>query len=145
MREVYENTPYPTITDDELDASIINAWYSLYKNGKLKISDDGLNLVIIRSKPIRFWIQKKEIQEMADLQDKDMSGVMFPVKDRKSEKHPTHTGNILIGGVKYALSGWAKISAAGHEYQSLAARVWQDKAPGSGQGATDKKDVDLFA
>jgi uncharacterized protein (DUF736 family) len=53
---------------------------------------------------------------------KDMSGALFPAREKKSENSPDYTGDVTIGGVKYRLSGWRKESAKGVKYMSLAVR-----------------------
>jgi len=41
------------------------------------------------------------------------SGVLFPEKEKKSEKSPDFKGNILIGGKPLRLAGWKKIGKRG--------------------------------
>lgn len=41
---------------------------------------------------------------------KDGDGILFRVKEVKSEKHPTMTGNLLLGGVEYDIAAWTKTS-----------------------------------
>ena len=40
------------------------------------------------------------------MENKDMTGVLFMVEDRASDKHPNLTGNVLIKGEKYYISAW---------------------------------------
>jgi len=40
--------------------------------------------------------------------DNTNRGAVWPNKDRKSDKHPTHTGSINVDGVEYWVSAWAK-------------------------------------
>ena len=53
------------------------------------------------------------------MENKDMTGVLFMVDDRKSDKHPNLTGNLLIKGEKYYVSGWSNIAKSGKKYISL--------------------------
>ena len=62
--------------------------------------------------------------------DRDNTGVLFNVADKKSENHPDFTGNVIIGGKKYALSAWKKTSGSGVSYQSLSVREWTENPPG---------------
>ena len=36
----------------------------------------------------------------------DNSGALFPVKERASDKHPTHSGNVNVGGKDWFVVGW---------------------------------------
>ncbi len=60
----------------------------------------------------------------------DMTGVLFPVTEKKTDKHPDYTGRVEIGGVKYSLSAWSKTSAQGNGYVSLSLREWVDRPAG---------------
>ena len=53
------------------------------------------------------------------MENKDMTGVLFMVDERKSDKHPNLTGNLLIKGEKYYVSGWSNIAKSGKKYISL--------------------------
>ena len=53
------------------------------------------------------------------MENKDMTGVLFMVEDRASDKHPNLTGNLLIKGEKYYVSGWSNIAKSGKKYISL--------------------------
>ena len=57
---------------------------------------------------------------------RDNSGAMWKNKRKKTENHPDFTGECLIGGQAYWLSGWARESAQGNRYTSLA---FKPKAP----------------
>jgi hypothetical protein len=83
-----------------------------------------------------------EIDNMANTErNNDMTGVLFTVKEKKSANHPDFTGNVEIGGVKYSLSGWSKVSGNGNAYTSLALREWveRESAPQTQTEAPAKK------
>lgn len=48
--------------------------------------------------------------------DDNMKGVLFKAKERKHEKSPEYTGNVVIGGVKYRLAAWVNTSREGQKY-----------------------------
>ena len=48
-----------------------------------------------------------------------MTGLLFMVEDRASDKHPNLTGNVLIKGEKYYVRGWSNIAKSGKKYISL--------------------------
>ena len=47
------------------------------------------------------------------MENKDMTGVLFMVEDRASDKHPNLTGNVLIKGEKYYISAWSNTAKSG--------------------------------
>lgn len=51
---------------------------------------------------------------------KDMSGSLFPNKDKKTDKHPDRNGTVKIEGVEYWASGWVKQDKNGQPWLSLA-------------------------
>ena len=53
------------------------------------------------------------------MENKDMTGVLFMVEDRKSDKHPNLTGNLLIKGEKYYIPAWTNTAKSGKKYISL--------------------------
>ena len=61
------------------------------------------------------------------MESKDMTGVLFPVENKQSDKHPNLTGNIVIKGEKYYISAWSNISKNGKKYISLKANEEQKK------------------
>ena len=63
------------------------------------------------------------------MESKDMTGVLFRVSKKKSERSPDYTGNVVIGGEKYRLAGWLKMSRKGDEYLSLAVSEEEGKVP----------------
>lgn len=58
---------------------------------------------------------------MSDREQKDMSGVLFRVKEKQSDKHPDFDGNIVIHGEKFYLSAWLNESKNGVKYLALKA------------------------
>lgn len=73
--------------------------------------------------------------------DNNMTGVLFPVNEKKTEKHPDLTGRVEIGGVKYSLSGWNKTSTNGNAYVSLSLREWVEREAGETVKATVQEQV----
>tara|TARA_Y100001970_G_C14064174_1_gene765791 strand:+ start:211 stop:426 length:216 start_codon:yes stop_codon:yes gene_type:complete len=61
------------------------------------------------------------------MESKDMTGVLFPVENKQSDKHPNLTGNIVIKGEKYYISAWTNTSKNGKKYISLKANEEQKK------------------
>jgi|TARA_X000001388_G_scaffold61460_1_gene47014 uncharacterized protein (DUF736 family) len=61
------------------------------------------------------------------MENKDMSGVLFPVENKQSDKHPNLTGNVIIKGEKFYLSAWTNTSKNGKKYISLKANAEQKK------------------
>jgi uncharacterized protein (DUF736 family) len=53
------------------------------------------------------------------MENKDMTGVLFPVENKQSDKHPNLTGNVLIKGEKYYISAWSNVAKSGKKYISL--------------------------
>lgn len=53
------------------------------------------------------------------MENKDMTGVLFPVENKKSDKHPNLTGNVIIKGEKYYISAWSNVAKSGKKYISL--------------------------
>jgi len=61
------------------------------------------------------------------MESKDMSGVLFPVEQKKTDKHPNLSGSIVINGEKFYLSAWTNIAKSGKKYISLKANAEQKK------------------
>lgn len=54
-------------------------------------------------------------------EQKQNTGVLFVVDDKKSDRHPDYNGQIDVDGVAYWVSGWKKKSLKdGKPYLSLA-------------------------
>jgi hypothetical protein len=52
--------------------------------------------------------------------DNNMTGALFKVRERKSDKHPLYTGSCEINGQKLWISAWVKQSKNGESFMSLA-------------------------
>ena len=63
------------------------------------------------------------------MENKDMTGVLFPVEEKKSDKHPNLTGNVIIKGEKYYISAWTNTAKNGKKYISLKANAEQKQQP----------------
>ena len=60
--------------------------------------------------------------------DKDNTGVLFKVEDKKSENHPDMTGNIILNGKKMSLASWFNVSKDGtKKYMSLKVSEFKQK------------------
>tara|TARA_R100001594_G_scaffold148865_1_gene205133 strand:+ start:2603 stop:2869 length:267 start_codon:yes stop_codon:yes gene_type:complete len=51
--------------------------------------------------------------------NKDNSGALFKVEDKKSDKHPDYTGNCIVGGKKMYIASWINTTEKGMKYMSL--------------------------
>jgi hypothetical protein len=51
---------------------------------------------------------------------KDMTGSLFPNKDKKTDNHPDRNGSAKIEGVEYWVSGWVKQDKNGQPWLSMA-------------------------
>ena len=61
------------------------------------------------------------------MSDKDMSGAIFPNDYKGKESHPDMTGTIMVGGQKYAVSGWNNTAQkSGKQYIGLRFERWED-------------------
>lgn len=52
--------------------------------------------------------------------DNTNKGALFANDNRKTDKHPTHTGAINVDGKDYWLSAWVRESKTGKRFFSLA-------------------------
>ena len=67
--------------------------------------------------------------------DNTDKGALFQAKERPSEKHPSMTGKINIGGRDYSLSAWSNTSKKGDKYLSLKV---SDFKPGGAKQESDE-------
>lgn len=74
-----------------------------------------------------------------DFEQKDMTGVLFPDRDKKSETHPDLTGSVTIKGEKLRLAVWKKTSKAGNAYLSVSVSEFREKSASS-QGGNSNED-----
>ena len=76
---------------------------------------------------------------MAAYEERDMSGVLWREREKKSEKHPDYTGRLLIDGTTYRLAGWIKEGAKG-KFLSLAVSLLpvDDRRPRAGKLDNDE-------
>lgn len=54
---------------------------------------------------------------------KDGDFILFKNDNRKTEKHPSHTGELLLGGVTYRVSAWPKVDRNGKTFLAGNAQV----------------------
>lgn len=76
----------------------------------------------------------EEGDNKATRDSKELTGVLFPVKEKKNEKGPDVTGSALIGGTEYRLAGWKKAGQKGPFY-SLSLEIPQAKGSTAGKPA----------
>ncbi len=69
-------------------------------------------------------------------EQKDLTGVLFKNKDKKSDKHPNFTGRAMVEGVEYWLSAWVNEHENG-KYISLRFTA-QDEDSKSDAGSTEE-------
>jgi uncharacterized protein (DUF736 family) len=75
---------------------------------------------------------------MADF-DNNMRGVLFPNKEKKSEKSPDYSGSAEVNGVEYRLAGWKRTSKSGLAFLSIAFSD-KDERPGKPAPADDENE-----
>lgn len=51
--------------------------------------------------------------------DKDNTGVLFPNKKKKTDKHPNLQGIALVNGIEYWASAWVNIDKKAQKYISI--------------------------
>lgn len=73
-------------------------------------------------------------------EQKDMSGVLFKNDKQGVETRPDRTGNCLIDGKEYWISGWIKEGKSGQQFLSLAFKP-KDEKP-EAKRAAEKPTVD---
>jgi len=70
----------------------------------------------------------------------DMSGALFPNRDRKTDRHPNATGSALINGIEFWVSAWTKIDRNGNKFQSLSFKIKEQREPDGGRGHAQRDD-----
>ncbi len=73
---------------------------------------------------------------MAEYEQKDMTGSLFPNDKGDNELRPDMRGTIMVGGTKYSLSAWKNESKAGKKYVSLKVSEFIER-PANNGAATD--------
>lgn len=72
---------------------------------------------------------------MAQDYDNTNSFVLFPNRDRKTDRHPTHTGKLNVDGVEYFMDAWVNESKKdGTKFQAGKIKR-KDQQSGGGQQA----------
>lgn len=52
--------------------------------------------------------------------DDELSGVLFPNTDKKSDRSPDFTGKCQVDGIEYRLAGWKRVaSSSGKPFISI--------------------------
>lgn len=62
-------------------------------------------------------------------QQRDNSGAVFKNDRKEKDTHPDRTGQAMIGGVEYWVSGWIKQDRNGKQFMSLAFKPKQEARP----------------
>lgn len=63
--------------------------------------------------------------------DNTNKGVLFPEKDKKSEKSPDYTGKVNVDGKELRLAGWKRQSKNGGVFLSIAVSELTETQPKS--------------
>lgn len=66
---------------------------------------------------------------MSSRQPRDNAGALFKNKRKKKDTHPDYQGECVIEGREFFVSGWARESAQGTRYTSLAFKAKGPKPP----------------
>lgn len=74
--------------------------------------------------------------------DNTNKGALFPNRDKKTDKHPSMTGKLNVGGKEWKLSAWSNTSKQGQKYLSIVAQEPQDNN-GGGYNQSNNNDDDL--
>jgi hypothetical protein len=74
------------------------------------------------------------------MQVSDMSGLLFPNKDKTKAVHPNLKGTVVIEGVEYWASAWVKYDKNNNKFLSLAFQP-KEQQQGKVQKALDDYDI----
>lgn len=77
---------------------------------------------------------------MAKTYEKVGKGALFTEDTDGNEKKPSLKGNVEIGGRKFAVAGWPRVSKAGQRYISLQFTDTEDTRQVFGDGALFQRD-----
>lgn len=80
---------------------------------------------------------------MADYEQKDMTGSLFPNDKSDNQSRPDMRGTVTIDGTKYSLSAWNNTSKGGKDYMSIKVSEFQERSQAASNGAaTQSSDFD---
>ena len=60
--------------------------------------------------------------------DNNLTGALFKVDQKKSDRHPDYNGSCEINGTEFWVSGWIKQSKAGKPFMSLSFTAKEQQA-----------------
>lgn len=72
--------------------------------------------------------------------DNTNTGAIWGNKDRKTDKHPTHTGSINVEGVEYWVSAW--VGDKSKNQPSLSLKIQKKEPKQSQQAPAPKQEID---
>ena len=68
---------------------------------------------------------------MSNYQQRDNSGQLFKVEEKKNEKGPDYSGTALIDGVEFYMDSWLKTAESGRRWMSFSFKAKQQPANNS--------------
>lgn len=72
------------------------------------------------------------------------SGVLFPAKERKTDRHPHYTGEYTdLDGTVYWLSGWRNTAKSGQKYIAIKVGDEKEELPPKDYPAEEGVDDDI--
>jgi uncharacterized protein (DUF736 family) len=70
--------------------------------------------------------------------DDELSGVLFPQRDKKSDRSPDFTGRCTIDGIEYRMAGWKRASkSSGTPFISLKFNIEEEREEVDPEGALE--------
>jgi len=60
-------------------------------------------------------------------QIQDMTGSLFRVEEKQSDRHPDFTGKALVNGTMLRVAAWENTSKAGERYLGLRFSEWKER------------------